>query len=461
MAVSAAEVSGSWVRTVLNTAGEPEREAKSRLFNAVEGIGIYLMVLITLWPFCFLFGKIMGSEFALKAANAPLVLGALFLLFVSPFIHRDTAESWGVGNPRRLWQLLHESALPKRLFILGMMATLMIVLNYANYLRWPDVAKFIGLRDTVVMEFTDTAKHPFGLFFVIPFGLLISSLLVTCAIRYDNFGTAFATALKISLPLMAMAFVGAYAAGGWNAFRGFDPRLYALGVFGYVFWGAVQQLLFSSYFGTRMRKAFGPSTSPGNSIPKAQRWLVALKIGAGVSVALALGGYATCHGVYGAEQAPPTLILWFLGVSLPFVTAWGYFYACDKKRMLVATLCGSFFGLIHIDSYGLVIVTFLLGIMLVYAFMEEKNRNLVALGFVHGLLGSTFGWLFDKNGEGALHVDYSVGPWNIRPVLDANGIALPYPIFGTLVVPLLCIAGYLALLVWCLNNIKEDDGHAA
>lgn len=449
MAQQAAEAPETWVRTVVTTAGDVEREAKSRLFNAVEGLGVYLLVLVTLWPFCFLFGKINDSEFIQKVANVPLVLGALYLLFVSPFIHRDTAESWGVGNPKRLWRLLHEATLVRRAVILLAMLTLMIVLNYANWLRWPDVAKFIGLRGTMFMEFKDTEKYPLGFLFIFGFGFVVSSLLVTCAIRYDNFGTAFATALKISLPLLAMTFLGALAASGPSAFSGFDPVMYFLGVFGYVFWGAVQQLLFSSYFGTRMRKAFGPSRKADNVIAPERRWQVALQIGAGVAAILVPVAYGSVLALYGYEKAPPSLILWFIGFTFPFATAWGYFYALDKKRMMVATLCGSFFGLIHINSYGLVAVTFLLGIMLVYVFMEDKNRNLVALGFVHGLLGSTFGWLFDKKQEGAaLHVDYSVGPWNI------DGADITY---GVLVFPMLSIAAYLFLTNWCIQNIREEE----
>jgi len=439
-----------WVRTVVTTAGDVEREGKSRLFNAVEGISIYLLVLVTLWPVCYLLGKIPNNEFILEAAYLPLFAGALFLLFVSPFLHRDTAESWGLGNPFRLWQLLHEAPMLSRAIIVTTMVVLMVVLNTANYIMWPEVAKFIGLKKTVAVFFTtDTAQYPYGPVVVVLFGLFLSSLIVTCGIRYDNFSTAFATAMKISLPLLAMTFIGAYAARGADAFSNFDPTKYALGVFGYVFWGAIQQLLFSSYFGTRMRKAFGPSTSPNNVVPKAQRMLVALKIGAAVAAVLVPTGYIICRSLYGAEAAPPTLMLWFLGFTLPFGTVWGYFFGLDKKRMLVATLCGSFFGLIHIDSYGLVMVTFMLGVLLVYVFMEEKNRNLVALGFIHGLLGSTFGWLFDNKEQGALQVDYNVGPWNVEE-----------PTMAVVIFPMICIAGYVLLLSWCIKNIKEDDNLA-
>jgi hypothetical protein len=111
----------------------------------------------------------------------------------------------------------------------------------------------------------------------------------------------------------------------------------------------------------------------------------------------------------------------------------------------VATLSGSCFGLIHINSYGLVAVTFLLGIALTYVFMEDKNRNLVALGFIHGLLGSSFGTFFSKGKSGALEVDYSVGPWNVDN-----------PTWGVLVFPVLCILFYAALILWYSLRHKES-----
>jgi membrane protease YdiL (CAAX protease family) len=87
-----------------------------------------------------------------------------------------------------------------------------------------------------------------------------------------------------------------------------------------------------------------------------------------------------------------------------------HFFSRDKKRMLVATLSGSFFGLIHMDSYGLVLATFGLGTILAWVFMEDRYRNLSALGFIHGFLGSTFGKLFKGEAAGVLRIDFRVGP---------------------------------------------------
>src|SRR5678816_2462857 len=116
---------------------------------------------------------------------------------------------------------------------------------------------------------------------------------------------------------------------------------------------------------------------------------------------------------YGSDQGPVAMLFWFGVFAFPVGAVWTHFFCRDKKRMLVATLSGSFFGLIHIDSYGLVLVTFGLGTILAWVFMEDRYRNLSALGFIHGFLGSTFGKLFKGSAAGVLRVDYRVGPWSV------------------------------------------------
>lgn len=88
--------------------------------------------------------------------------------------------------------------------------------------------------------------------------------------------------------------------------------------------------------------------------------------------------------------------------------------------------------------------TWLLGTILVYIFMEDKNRNLVALGFIHGLNGSTLGWLFSKGQSGALEIDYSVGPWNVDE-----------PVFAVIYFPLVCILAYAAAIIWTARRLPD------
>ena len=125
----------------------------------------------------------------------------------------------------------------------------------------------------------------------------------------------------------------------------------------------------------------------------------------------------------------------------PAAAAWLHYYFRTPRRMLVATLSGVFFGSIHIDSYGLVMVTAGLGTIFAYLYMEDRTRNLAAIGFAHGLLGTTFGKFFNSEAAGALKVGYRVGPWNVE-----------HPSWGVLVIPLLWLLALVALLMWVIRS---------
>lgn len=425
------------------TGGEVEREAFSRRANAVEALGVMLFILIMLWPVGYYAGVLRGMELAEPFSNLALILGGAYVLFAAPFIHRDTLTSWGLGHPSTVVRMLNEGPRWKRGALALVLLTLFLGLNYANYVNWPDVVRFFQLRDTQAATFDQ--GYP-GRFFVFAFGGVLSAFIVLFAIRYDNFGAAFLTALKIALPLLVLILAAAYVQRGPEAFASLRPAEWALGVFGYVFWGFVQQLLFSAYFGTRLRKAFAPPITPPSRPPLARWLLQALLIGVNIGLAAYVFAVIGMRLRHGAPEATVEASLMAGAVAFCFGVVYGLFYAYNPKRMLVATLTASFFGLIHIDSYYLVAATWALGIPLTYVFMEDRNRNLVALGFVHGLLGSTFGALFSKGQAGMYEVDYSVGPYNID-----------FPTREVMLVPILCIAVYAGILIWCWRNVSSEE----
>jgi hypothetical protein len=434
----------SWRTDVLtNTAGDQEYERKSRAYNLVEGLGIMIFVLAALWLVEYSVGIMGGIKEARTLSTLMLVAGSCYLLFVSPFMHGDTLSSWGLGSPWALWRELRDGSAAKRFTVGAIMLTLFVALNALNYSQWDRVADFFNFDKIEMMK--DLDKGFPGLFFVFGFGSFLSAILVLFGIRYDNFVSAFATAMKIALPLLALILIGAVAQRGAGAFDGFTLRAFAIGAFGYVFWGFVQQLLFSSFFGTRLRKAFGPATSPGNAAPPGKRAPMTLAFAAGFMLVGAPLAYLPLRLHFGGDQIPLKMLFYFMAFFGPFGAVYGHFFAKDRKRLLIATLSGSCFGLIHINSYGLVAVTFLLGIFLTYVFMKDVNRNLVALGFIHGLLGSSFGMFFSHGKAGALNVDYGVGPGNVDN-----------PTWGVVIVPILCMLAYLALMIWYLKFAEEE-----
>jgi membrane protease YdiL (CAAX protease family) len=425
-----------------STAGDFEREAKSRLFNAVEALGMMVLILVTLWPFAYLFGILNGDNPTVHAiANGILVLGALYILFVSHRIHRDSLNSWGLGDPRVLWRMLRDGPPGRRMAVWAVVLFLFSGLNYANYRLWPDVVDFLNLDKTGLVHYHERFPQ---VLLVFAFGVPVSLLIISCAIRYDNFLSAFRTAMIIALPLLAVMLLAAWLQRGASVFARFSLRDWTLDVFGYVFWGFIQQLLFSSYFGTRFRKAFAPSAAPDNVTQPGKRWPKVLGAGITGAAGTAFFAFAAVSLLHGPGSIDAATLLLIAVLIFPLGMIYGWFWCRDRKRLIVATLAASCFGLIHIDSYGLVVVTWGLGIVLVYVFMEDRNRNLVALGFIHGILGSSFGELFSRGESGVLEIDYSVGPWNV----DNPGAA-------ALIIPMICIAAFLGILAWAVQNIRE------
>jgi hypothetical protein len=418
-------------RTVINTAGEPEREARSPRANAIEALLVIFVVLATLWPFCFGLGVLQGNAAISQAAHWPLIAVFAWVFVGSPLWHRDSAESLGLGNPRRLWRMLRDGSPAQRLRLIVAMGVVFDALVFIGLNHWREVVRFFKLPHSAVAWPAPT---------VIGFVFLLTGFIVTCLIRYDNFGSAFRAAVAVSASLIGFAGAAAGLHRGWSVFAEIEPGQYVLDVIAYVFWGFLQQAVFTAYFSTRLRKGFPPA--PQLIVPPERRPRLMATGAVATAATLAPGLWLLVRSLYGAAAAPFAMLAWCVVFALPVGAAWMWFYCRDPRRMLIATLSGAVFGLIHIDSYGLVLVTFGLGTILAWLFMEDRTRNLTALGFIHGFLGSTFGKLFKGNAAGALHVDYRVGPWNVVAFIP-----------HVLIVPLICLAGLLVLTWWCWRRL--------
>lgn len=430
------------VEVLVNTAGEEEREAFSRRWNALEGMGVMVLILVVLWPFGYVFGVLGDLDVVNVVANAILVLGGIFILCVAPFLHRDSTCSWGLGHPTRLWRLYRECRAAGRVLLAAVNIGLFLALIWATFLNWERILEVIGMDHSLLRDISAEGR---GRLIVLAAGAIGSFFVVTFIIRYDNFLSAFRTALFVSVPLLVVVAGVAWLHRGAAAFSHLDPVSWITDVLRYVVWGFVQQLLFSAYFGTRLRKAFGPSSDPANTVADGPRWTPALLLGAIIMLGAYVLSLTGLNLAYGSRNVPWTLPIILALFVFPFGLVYGWYYGKDRKRLLVATLTGTCFGLIHIDSYFLVAVTFGLGIPLAYVFMEDRNRNLVALGFIHGLLGSTFGALFSEGQSGLLEVDYGVGPWNVE-----------HPTPYVLIIPILCIAAYVGLMIWSARRLHDD-----
>ncbi|MEX2685071.1 MAG: CPBP family glutamic-type intramembrane protease [Candidatus Sigynarchaeota archaeon] len=348
---------------VLNTAGAWVQETKGRAWNLAEPVLLMSLLQVLMW----------GVWYPLELAGesptvAYVLIGCLAIaIFVSPFIHRDTINGWGLGNPMYVFKKIRSGGKP-RVIALFVVCLFLVIGAVAFYFLWEEIAD--ALFNMSSADAASFLASPGGTLGVIGLGMVAGFFVATFLIRYDNFLNALKVALVVIVALGVPLFLTGIALDPSGLDR-FDLGNFALNFAGYIFWGALQQFLFAGYFGMRFQKAFGPAVEakePGNPTKQEAR------------------------GMY-------------------------------VKRFWVSLLAGSYFGLIHVPSWYLVGFTWLLGVILSWLYMKDKNRNLLALGIIHGCLGALANVFFESN------VSFSVGPSTgyaiaIAPVFWIVGIVL-------------------------------------
>jgi len=426
--------------TLPNPAGELEREARTRRANALDALGMACLILVVLWPFGFGVGILHGIRRVHGIAEWVLRAGLLWGFIGSALWHRDSAESLGLSTPGRLWRLWQaQSGRPRIRLMLAVSGVFSGVFALALW-NWPIAARFLHLPPAYRVWPQTLGQWAAMLVFSVG----VSALIATCAVRYDNAGTAFRFAGKVILLLFTFATLAAWLAQGPAAFDWFvSPRL-PLDMIGYTFWGFIQQLIFTAYFATRLRKGFGKTREKEDGKTLARDRLLRGSVRGGTVFALVMGplfwiGLRLVRGDDVSWEVLPAAMLF----AFPIGAAWTYYFEHNRRQMLVATLTGSFFGIIHADSYALVLLTTGLGTIFAYAAMEDRFRNLAALAVMHGVLGTTLGKMFQH--AGTLRISFRVGPWNV-----------PHPAPWVMIIPMFYLAGYAALGFWIMRNPQAN-----
>jgi len=285
----------------------------------------------------------------LSPTPAYIAIGALaIVLFVSPIIHKDTFYGFGMGHPRYVFQKIKEGGKPRTIAI-SVLVFFMLLGAVAFFFLWKQLADALfNMNETDALAFRNSVG---GTTAVIGMGIGAGFLVATFLIRYDNFLNSLKVAL-IVIAVLGSMLVSVGVLIDPTGLTRFDLENFALNFAGYIFWGALQQFLFAGYFGSRFRKAYGPA-------------------------------------IDAAIPGSPTKV---------------EEKAMRKKRFWVALLAGSYFGLIHVPSWSLVGFTCLLGVVLSWFYMKDKNRNLLAMGIIHGCLGSLANVFYEGS------VSFSVGP---------------------------------------------------
>ncbi len=339
---------------IQNTAGQLEPEMKSRRYNLYEAILAQAFLNVVFWAIWFpaeLTDNDVGRYISYGLLGALVIFG----LLTAPFRHRDTLKGWGIGDPRHIINKIRNGPKKSKIFFIFILCLLIAIGIVALWFLWTEIAdSVLNMNEASALAFQAT---PLGIIVIPLIGVVIALFLGLVVIRYDNFLNALKMALIIIL-ILGVPLTGLALYLQPNVLSTVDWGDFAIGVLGYIFWGAIQQVAFASYFGTRFRKAFSPAievANPGKPTRQDEKAMFA-------------------------------------------------------KRFVVSILSGSFFGLIHIPSWTLTGFTIVLGVAISWLYMKDGNRNLIAIGLIHGFLGSIAGTFFSGDA-----VDMSVGPNNVPP----------------------------------------------
>jgi len=309
-------------------AGEMEIDNFSKKSNLIEGVAFEVLVLVAIWVFVYYFGMINGITSLGYFGYALLGFSGVYILFISPYLHRDLWHRLGLGEPFEIVSILKSGTTAQRkktialVFAVGSIHILMTLPNWGYVLikmgvrvRNPDLYTYL----------TTTAAGTVVAFMAGVFSFLILALFF---IRWDNFiSSSRALILFGGIFSLAIVVTGAIYASinnDWSKFESFvwassDPDNFISRASFYIIWGMVQQFLFLSYFNSRFRKGF-KNTKSGK-----------------------------------------------------FVSA------------LLTGLC---FGLIHLPFLPLSILTFIGGFAYGCFFPRDKYANLFIMGVAHGVAGT-------------------------------------------------------------------------
>jgi len=220
--------------SIVNTCGELEREVKSRTYNIIEAFVMMTICLFVLWFIIYPFGELMEIGSAQFAGCILLGFGAVYILFASPFIHKDTLSSWGLGNPVALYKNIRERSVTGRILFIGLLFLIIAILTFIYCFEWEEASRFIfGLNREAAIRIKSTTAGKMGIFLS---GMTMATLFSMCVVRYDNFLSALFTALKIILVLGSLEYIAAFIVMGKTAFADFQPQndsgfLYSMDLF--------------------------------------------------------------------------------------------------------------------------------------------------------------------------------------------------------------------------------------
>lgn len=233
---------GGLARTIVNAAGEEERDRLSPRANLIS-VGVVLALLL------------IGMWLLPRGPGDVLLLGVgLYVTIVARLVHRSGSESWGLPNPFRLPGYVRTLDRRGRLRLLAALVALALWTVLSVLPAWLRLLQRAGVRRYWPVHYVALADRP-GL--AILFGLVVFVLLALLVIRWDRWRSA-PRLLAWGAVLWAGVLLIAVATGHGHRLPELVSVTRVPEIFFYSLWAILQQYCFLGYFNGRLRRGFGP-----------------------------------------------------------------------------------------------------------------------------------------------------------------------------------------------------------
>jgi hypothetical protein len=281
---------GGVAGTIVNAAGEEERDRLSPRANLLSAVVVLLLLLVGMW----LLPR--GPGDVLLAAVA------LYVTIGARLVHRTGSESWGLPRPLMLPGYFRSLSGRGRAWLLVALAGLGLWTVLSVLPAWLKLLQRAGVRRYWPIHYAELADEPL---LAVLFGLGVFVVLALFVIRWDRWRSA--PRLLLWGAVLCAGVLGIALLTG-RAHR--LPELVSVTrfpeVFFYSLWAILQQYCFLGFFNGRLRRGLGPGRHR-------------------LAVALATGAvFATLH--------PPAW--WLVLATFPVGVVYGWLFQEDRYRNL-------------------------------------------------------------------------------------------------------------------------------
>ncbi|MBF0546871.1 MAG: CPBP family intramembrane metalloprotease [Candidatus Riflebacteria bacterium] len=223
-----------------------------RLNTKVARKSLLEVFIVLIWTLVTIWGILPTGKTAGVLGDVLLGFSIFYILFLSGPLNKDTHQDWGIGSPSAFLEYLKKGE-HRNLARMGFLLVNLFVI--AGCFFFPEGCNEILtglLRRSIGIKLQTMIPQ----YLIILGFLTMANLFLICVVRYDNL-VQVAKFIAIyflvgSFLVFITGYVYIYLLN--NGYVELIPQRGIIRIGTYIFWGTLQELLFLSYFNTRIRK---------------------------------------------------------------------------------------------------------------------------------------------------------------------------------------------------------------